>query len=156
MGIHKTGIPSHEITPEHIFAERRKFIKKGVWAFSATASAALLAACGAQPPAAEKAAVVPIKPQSDAAPQAAATATTAPVTAATAAKAATEAPASAAPAAAKPPASADELGNALTPIETISNYNNYYEFTSDKEAVAGLATNFKTGNWKVKISGQVR
>ena len=36
-------------------------------------------------------------------------------------------------------ADADELGDALTSYDAVTNYNNYYEFTTDKEGVAGLA-----------------
>jgi methionine sulfoxide reductase catalytic subunit len=32
----------------------------------------------------------------------------------------------------------------------------YYEFSADKDAVAGLATHFSTGNWRVRISGRVK
>jgi sulfoxide reductase catalytic subunit YedY len=53
------------------------------------------------------------------------------------------------------PKDKDELGNAVTPFEAITTYNNYYEFSSDKEAVAGLAANFKTDGWKVEVGGLV-
>jgi sulfoxide reductase catalytic subunit YedY len=46
----------------------------------------------------------------------------------------------------------DENPNSL---EEIINYNNYYEFTTDKERVAVLAKNFKTSPWEVEISGLV-
>ena len=49
----------------------------------------------------------------------------------------------------------DELGNPATPQETINGYNNYYEFSFDKGAVAGLAKNFKTEPWQVTITGLV-
>lgn len=52
-------------------------------------------------------------------------------------------------------ATTDELGDALTPYDTITSYNNYYEFSTDKETVAPLAKNFVTSPWEVKIGGLV-
>ena len=40
-------------------------------------------------------------------------------------------------------------------FEEITNYNNYYEFTTDKQRVATLAKDFKTSPWDVEISGMV-
>jgi sulfoxide reductase catalytic subunit YedY len=37
----------------------------------------------------------------------------------------------------------------------ITNYNNYYEFTTDKERVAGLAQDFVTSPWEVAVGGLV-
>jgi sulfoxide reductase catalytic subunit YedY len=50
---------------------------------------------------------------------------------------------------------ADELGDALTSYEAITGYNNYYEFTTDKTGVAGLAKNFPTSPWTVEVGGLV-
>src|SRR5512145_3250751 len=47
----------------------------------------------------------------------------------------------------------DELRSALTAYEAVTGYNNYYEFTSDKEGVAPMAQNFKTRPWTVEVSG---
>jgi sulfoxide reductase catalytic subunit YedY len=49
----------------------------------------------------------------------------------------------------------DELGSALTSYEAVTGYNNYYEFTSDKEGVAPMSQNFKTRPWTVEVSGLV-
>ncbi len=49
----------------------------------------------------------------------------------------------------------DELGDALTDCESIINYNNFYEFTTDKERVAYLARDFKTKPWTVQVGGMV-
>jgi len=38
----------------------------------------------------------------------------------------------------------DELGDKLTDYDSVVGYNNYYEFTTDKEGVADLAKYFKT------------
>lgn len=59
---------------------------------------------------------------------------------------------SAAPAAAQ---LADELGDPANTYEQITNYNNFYEFTTDKERVAGMATEFKTSPWQVEVGGLV-
>ncbi len=56
------------------------------------------------------------------------------------------------------PQLASEVGNpvdALNTFEQITNYNNYYEFTTSKEGVAGLAKDFKTSPWQVEVSGLV-
>ncbi|MBL8096570.1 MAG: protein-methionine-sulfoxide reductase catalytic subunit MsrP [Anaerolineales bacterium] len=49
----------------------------------------------------------------------------------------------------------DELGDAVNRFEDIVNYNNYYEFTTDKAGVAGLAAGFTTDPWTVEVSGLV-
>jgi methionine sulfoxide reductase catalytic subunit len=61
-----------------------------------------------------------------------------------------------------PPASAsayagktDELGDPLNTYEDITNYNNFYEFSEGKEAVARLSTDFQSDPWSVKLTGLV-
>jgi sulfoxide reductase catalytic subunit YedY len=49
----------------------------------------------------------------------------------------------------------DELGNPVNSYEDITNYNNYYEFTTDKQEVAGLVGDFKTTPWTVEVGGLV-
>jgi sulfoxide reductase catalytic subunit YedY len=49
----------------------------------------------------------------------------------------------------------DELGDDLTSFESVTNYNNYYEFTTDKEGVAALAKDFTTSPWTVEVGGMV-
>ena len=49
----------------------------------------------------------------------------------------------------------DELGASLTAFESVTNYNNYYEFTTDKEGVAGLAKDFAVRPWTVQVGGLV-
>ncbi|GAC1428930.1 MAG: protein-methionine-sulfoxide reductase catalytic subunit MsrP [Terriglobales bacterium] len=44
----------------------------------------------------------------------------------------------------------------ITPLKDVSNYNNYYEFSTDKYEPAGLAKNFKTRPWTVTIDGLVK
>lgn len=50
----------------------------------------------------------------------------------------------------------DELGDPANTFEQITNYNNFYEFTTDKEAVARRAANFVTQPWTVEVTGMVR
>jgi sulfoxide reductase catalytic subunit YedY len=42
-----------------------------------------------------------------------------------------------------------------TPYKDVTNYNNFYEFSTDKYEPAELSKNFKTHPWKVTIDGQV-
>ncbi|HJW84017.1 MAG TPA: protein-methionine-sulfoxide reductase catalytic subunit MsrP [Anaerolineae bacterium] len=107
-------IKPSEITPEHVYLSRRRFMV-GV---GALASSVALAACaGENTP---------------------------------------SAPASANPAnAPNTGAATDELGDALTPFEAVTNYNNYYEFSSDKQAVAPLSQEFKSSPWTVQVGGLV-
>ncbi len=43
-----------------------------------------------------------------------------------------------------------------TPYKDVSNYNNFYEFSTDKYEPADLAKNFKTRPWTVAIDGEVK
>lgn len=49
----------------------------------------------------------------------------------------------------------DEFGDTLTSYDDVISYNNFYEFTTDKEGVARLAKNFQTSPWEVRIGGLV-
>jgi len=65
-------------------------------------------------------------------------------------------PADGAPGATPSPASqTDEIGDALTSYQAVTGYNNYYEFTQDKQGVAPMAKDFKTRPWTVEVSGLV-
>jgi sulfoxide reductase catalytic subunit YedY len=105
-------IKPSEITPEHIYLSRRKFMA-GV---GALATGALLSACGGHSAAAGQ--------EID-------------------------------PASLHVDAAADELGDPLNSFAQISTYNNFYEFSSDKEKVAFLARNFKSSPWMVTVGGLV-
>jgi sulfoxide reductase catalytic subunit YedY len=107
-------IHSSEITPEHIYLSRRKFMV-GIGALAA--SSALLAACAAQGAAVKEG---ESKPKD-----------------------------------LKTTATTDELGDKLTPFEAVTNYNNYYEFSTSKEMVAKLAKDFKTSPWTIEVGGLV-
>jgi len=56
---------------------------------------------------------------------------------------------------AAPMANTDELGDPLNSFDDIANYNNYYEFTADKQRVADLAEGFQTSPWEVQVGGLV-
>lgn len=43
----------------------------------------------------------------------------------------------------------------ITPYQDVTHYNNYYEFSTEKDEPADLAKNFRTRPWKVKIDGDV-
>src|SRR5215210_4391988 len=53
------------------------------------------------------------------------------------------------------PAKQDELGDPANSFEAITHYNNYYEFTTNKEGVARLAEGFKPTPWTVEVYGLV-
>ena len=50
----------------------------------------------------------------------------------------------------------DELGDTWNDFEAITNYNNYYEFTTEKERVAALSQNFRTRPWEISVGGLVK
>jgi sulfoxide reductase catalytic subunit YedY len=128
-------IKSSEITPEHIYFSRRKFMQ-GIGALAATS---VLAACGVQSPAATEPA-----------------ATGATTHASKGASSGAPEPNPDTPEASPTSVTTDELGNDLTSYEAVTNFNNFYEFTTDKERVAGLAQNFKTSPWTVAVGGLVQ
>src|SRR5580704_5357679 len=41
----------------------------------------------------------------------------------------------------------------MTPRASILNYNNFYEFTTNKDGVASAAKEFKTDGWTVEVGG---
>jgi sulfoxide reductase catalytic subunit YedY len=43
----------------------------------------------------------------------------------------------------------------ITPLETITHYNNFYEFGTDKSDPAEYAKNFRTSPWTLKVEGEV-
>jgi sulfoxide reductase catalytic subunit YedY len=59
------------------------------------------------------------------------------------------------PATMKVSSTPEGVGEPLTSFEAITNYNNYYEFSTNKEAVARLAKEFSTSPWKIEVGGLV-
>ena len=49
----------------------------------------------------------------------------------------------------------DELGDPLNTYDEIVNYNNFYEFTTDKQGVARLSEDFNTDPWSIEVGGLV-
>jgi sulfoxide reductase catalytic subunit YedY len=126
------AVPSSEITPYNTYLTRREFMK----AAGIASATAFLAACGINPTATSLA-----NPGSP---------TTIPGWGA-------QTPTSSAPV----PDNAmglnsDELGNPLNSLDQITNYNNYYEFSTSKDAVAPLSKDFKTSPWSVEVGGLVQ
>jgi sulfoxide reductase catalytic subunit YedY len=125
-------LPS-EITPEHVFLNRRQFMA----ASGALAGALALSACApglGGEPASEVGALQP------------AVTTTLGPDKLPAALAYTEPTAS---------SGQDELGDPLNTFQEITNYNNFYEFSTSKEAVASAAASFQSYPWQVAVTGLV-
>ncbi len=49
-----------------------------------------------------------------------------------------------------------KVNRALTPADVAGRYNNFYEFTTDKERVHELAKNFRSRPWTLQIAGLVK
>ena len=113
-------IPSSEITPEHVYLNRRSLMKGAGLALGAAA----LAAC--RMPEMEE---VASGGETESAERPDATLAEAGTT--------------------------DELGDPLNTFDQITNYNNYYEFSTDKQAVARLAEGYPTSPWTVEVGGLV-
>ncbi len=47
------------------------------------------------------------------------------------------------------------VSETLTPLEDITNYNNFYEFATDKGSVASEARGFVTRPWSISVEGMV-
>jgi sulfoxide reductase catalytic subunit YedY len=52
-------------------------------------------------------------------------------------------------------ASGFRVAEPLTPLQSVSNYNNFYEFTTNKESVATAAAGFVSKPWQVAVGGMV-
>ena len=53
------------------------------------------------------------------------------------------------------PAKVDELGDPANTYEEITTYNNFYEFSTNKEAVAPLSKDFNASPWTLEVTGMV-
>jgi methionine sulfoxide reductase catalytic subunit len=47
------------------------------------------------------------------------------------------------------------VDESMTPLEMVGNYNNFYEFTTNKETVASAAAGFVARPWTVSVEGMV-
>ncbi len=52
-------------------------------------------------------------------------------------------------------ASGFRVDEPMTPLKDVINYNNFYEFTTDKESVARVASRFVAKPWQVEVGGLV-
>lgn len=118
--------------PKFIYMNRRHFLVKAV---PMAAGAVLLAACA--------------QTSAEVKPPTVSNATPAPTLAAS------EMPAALTHADPFSNVTTDELGDKLNTFEQITHYNNYYEFSTNKEAVADLATDFTPSPWSVEVNGLV-
>ena len=48
------------------------------------------------------------------------------------------------------------VAEAQTSLENVTHYNNFYEFSTDKEGVAAASAQFATRGWQVSVEGLVR
>jgi methionine sulfoxide reductase catalytic subunit len=108
-----TDIHSSEITPQHVYLDRRKFLAGVGLGAAATAGLGIkeLLLPSAQALATDKIAGIQ-----------------------------------------KSPFSTTEK---ITPMNDVTHYNNYYEFSTEKEEPAQLAKNFKTRPWSITVDGAV-
>ena len=49
----------------------------------------------------------------------------------------------------------DDLGDSLTSYVDVTNFNNFYEFTTDKTGVVELVGDFRASPWQVEVGGLV-
>jgi len=128
------SIPSSEITPRSLYLKRRDFMKVA----GLSALAAFLTACAPELPNPSPT-VLPTTVAGDA------------VGATEAVKAVGALKTWATP---MTPGK-DELGDAFTPYDLITNYNNFYEFSLGKEGIGEIAKGFKPQPWSVEVGGLV-
>jgi len=113
-----SGVHPSEITPEHIYLNRRQFLLSlGIAGVSA-----LLAACGVSPQESLASATLPVTIE---------------------------------PAAQEVDYSTIARDDQLTSYEQITNFNNFYEFTTSKRDVARLSKDFSSSPWQVEVYGLV-
>ncbi len=115
------SLPTREITPEHLYLNRRNFMRAGAAAASMIATGAIyrqLNRTGSMPLMTEV-----VESYARVPPDAI--------------------------------ARGFDLNEAQTPVENTINYNNYYEFTTDKQMVAEKAMNFVARPWQIAVEGLV-
>lgn len=110
----------NEITPEHVFLNRRKFLKTSIWAGTALATLGAYRAFSPRRRVLDDHPALATVPETDFS---------------------------------VPPVGADEPVNAF---DDIAGYNNFYEFSTDKSAVAKKAAHFITRPWSVEVGGLVQ
>ena len=116
-----------EITPPRVYFSRRAFLKAGAVAASVAATAAVYRQLNSLPPPTAERPLLAGLTQPGSAD------------------------------AGLPPdlVKAFHTDEAQTPYQSITHYNNFYEFSTDKDGVAGAVGNFPPGEWKVMVDGLV-
>jgi sulfoxide reductase catalytic subunit YedY len=130
---------SSEITPPEVYFNRRAFLKTGAIAATAAATGLIYRRLNRLPAAtAEEPALAGFEP---------AGAGSTPTTQASATQ----------PSEALSPevVKAFKVDEPQTPYQSVTHYNNYYEFSTDKDGVANEIGGFSSAGWKVKIDGLV-
>ena len=114
-------IPAREITPPHVYFNRRAFIRGGIVVASAAATGAVYRGLnGASTKVVETAKLAGLDLD-----------------------------------AAAPAASGFRVDEPVTKLADITHYNNFYEFSTDKDGVADKAAAFKTNGWQIRVDGLV-
>lgn len=116
------SLPAGEVTPEHLYLDRRNFLRAGAAAASVVATGVVYKQLN--PSGSTPLTTTPIAGYARAAPDAA--------------------------------ARGFDLDEPRTPVESVVNYNNFYEFTTDKQMVAEKATRFAARPWMISVEGLVR
>ena len=127
MATNKKSDLSDQVTPPELYFNRRAFIKAGTMGMSLVATGlAYRWLNGVAAPTKEQPVLAGLQPAT-------------------------------ASASAYPPniAKAFHVNEAETPFQSITHYNNFYEFSTEKEGVAPAVGNFSTKGWKVTVDGMV-
>jgi sulfoxide reductase catalytic subunit YedY len=127
MPTHPKSPPDSEVTPPELYFNRRSLLKAGAIAATAFGTAALYRRLnGLPPPTVEKAKLAGL-----------------------------ENPAEVAAADHLDPGivRAFHTDEAMTPFQSVTHYNNFYEFSTDKDGVAGAVGDFSSAGWKVVVDG---
>ncbi len=107
--------PASEITPEHVYLNRRNFIRAGLLAGTATATALTYRFFNPPPQEVQTSEIANVEQMP-----------------------------------------AETAVGTLTSFEDITNYNNFYEFSTDKQTVARKAEKLVTRPWTVDVGGLVQ
>ena len=127
MSPHFRPLGDDKVTPPEVYFSRRTFIKAGMVAASLLATSAVYRRFDSLPPA----------------------------TAARPKLAGLLQPTAASSGYAPEIVKAFHTDEAETSFQSITHYNNFYEFSTEKDGVAGTVGNFSTKGWKITIDGMV-
>lgn len=130
------NIPSNEITPLSIYLNRRNFMRAGLVAASTIATGWVYRKLNypTQPPVLEPELANLVHAETNASTQSSTTR----------------------PSIASGQNAGFTVNEPKTPYDAITHYNNFYEFSTDKDGVAPAAAGFVTRPWSVVVDGLVR